>query len=77
MNDEKPGPTGLFPKGKVNKHDQGEIVIGVAADRKNGKVIIDFGMPVKWLAFDPVQAREIAAMLFEKAKEAETPVLVV
>ena len=50
MVDQKLGKTGKYPKGKLNKNDEGALTyaVGVA----DGKIIIDFGTPVKWIGFD-------------------------
>jgi hypothetical protein len=63
------GATGRFPHGHINENDQGEIQIAVAADRKQQKVIIDFGKPVAWIGFDADQARELGEMLIAKGME--------
>ena len=67
---ERPGPTGQFPRGKLQADDDGEIKIGIAADPKKGVVIIDFGAPVTWIGFTADQAIDIAEMLHAKAREA-------
>ena len=62
----KPGPTGKYPQGKLNKDDQGELAIGIATYNRN--VIINFGKEVSWLALPPEQAIEFAQTIIEKAK---------
>lgn len=62
---EKLGATGEFPQGKLTEQDEGEIRMAVGA--ANGKVVIDFGQPTAWVGMDPLQARELAASLMEKA----------
>ena len=52
-NVEKPGATGEFPDGKINKHDEGELKIAIAADTKNGIVVLDFGKPTTWIGLRP------------------------
>jgi hypothetical protein len=47
------GPTGKFPQGKVHANDEGELVIGVAADVAHGQVVVNFGTPVAWFALPP------------------------
>lgn len=62
------GPTGKFPRGKLNEDDEGELTMGVAAD--GGTVILNFGKPVAWVGLPPALARELAASLIKKADEA-------
>lgn len=63
------GATGQFPRGKLNKDDEGEIKVAIAAHHKRGVVVIDFGKPTAWIGFSPEQAVEIAEMLNAKAWE--------
>lgn len=66
--DEEPlGATGKFPMGHLNYSDEGELRFGVAADKRNGKILVEFGKPVAWIALDPHLARELARTLMEKA----------
>lgn len=59
------GATGAFPKGKLNKTDEGELRMAVSS--ANGLVRIDFGKPVAWVAFPANQAKELAALLMQHA----------
>ena len=61
------GATGRFPEGQLCVHDEGEIRFAIAADPKNGKVLIDFGKPVHSLGLTTEQAIELAEMLTAKA----------
>jgi hypothetical protein len=63
------GPSRTFPEGKIDPSDEGEVVIGVAADRAHGSVVINFGTPVRWIALGPDQARELAQFLIARADE--------
>lgn len=67
---ERLGKTGKFPEGQYTNDDEGEIQFGVAADRANRKVIVDFGTPVAWMGMTPEQARELGLLLQQKAAEA-------
>ncbi len=69
----KLGATGQFPRGKIHKTDEGEIVLEVT--HREGNVIIDFGTQVVWLGFPPVEARALAAKIIKHADaiEKETP----
>lgn len=66
MKEQMPGPTGEFPEGRLNEHDEGELMIGLVAHK--GKVVLNFATPVAWLALNPNQAIQIANVLIEKAK---------
>lgn len=65
------GPTGEFPRGKITENDQGELVMGVAADHEHGVVVVQFGSSVHWLGLPPSSARELAASLIRAAGEVE------
>lgn len=62
------GPTGKFPQGKLNAQDDGELQLGVANDGR--KVILSFGVPVKWIGLDPQGAADLASALIAHAREA-------
>jgi hypothetical protein len=61
------GATGQFPQGKVSDDDEGELRLGVAYDKLNGIVRIEFGKPVAWLGLPPPQAIEFAKVLMKNA----------
>lgn len=65
----KMGATGQFPYGKLGKHDQGELTVAMAADRRQGVIRLEFGKPVAWLALPAAHARQMAKLLLEKADE--------
>lgn len=62
------GATGQFPEPKLQPTDEGEIQFTLG--EKDGKVVIDFGTSVHWLAMTPQQAAEFASAVLKKAKEA-------
>jgi hypothetical protein len=67
-----PGATGQFPRGKLNKDDDGELKIAVGQNK--GVVFMEFGKLISWIAMEPAQAEEFARTLLqyvEEAKEAE------
>lgn len=65
---DKLGATGQFPEGKITEEDEGEIRISIG--HAPGKVIMDFGeKPIKWIGFNPVQAKQIAMSLLEHATD--------
>jgi hypothetical protein len=57
------GATGEFPQGKLDDTDEGALRMGVAYDRLNGVVRVQFGKPVAWLGLPPPEARRLAQML--------------
>lgn len=61
------GATGQFPQGKVEDADEGELRMGVAYDKLNGIVRVQFGKPVAWLGLPPPEARQLAALLLQHA----------
>lgn len=61
------GATGNFPEGKLTEHDEGEIQI--ALHEHKGKVIIDFGTPVKWVGLNPEQALDFGKAMVKQAKK--------
>ncbi len=67
----KLGATGSFPYGKTQPDDEGELVIAIAADPRQGVVRLEFGKPVGWLALPSQHAKQLAAMLLEKAQAVE------
>lgn len=70
MTDEdKIGPTGQFPGGKIDPDDQGELAIGLAIDEVRELIIIEFGAHVAWLGLTPQQAIALAADLKDKANK--------
>lgn len=62
------GATGKFPRGKLNDSDEGELQLGVTVNQ--GTVVLAFRKPVAWLGLPPEKARELAAILIERADEA-------
>lgn len=63
------GPTGKYPKGKLNETDEGQL--NMALGIENGKLVLAFGTEVAWLGFDKRSALALAEALIEKAKEIE------
>lgn len=63
------GKTGEHPRGRLTPTDEGGIKIAVGS--KNGAVVIDFGTPVKWIGFSPVEARQLAESLVKHADHLE------
>lgn len=57
------GATGKFPQGHLNDDDEGELKMGVAYDKLNGIVHVEFGKKVAWIGLPPPQAIEFAKLL--------------
>ena len=65
----KLGATGNFPRGQADPQDEGELKLALATDRANGIIRVVFGKPVAWLGLPSEEARQLAALLIEKADE--------
>ncbi len=65
------GATGQFPYGHADAHDEGELTMALAADHAAAIVRIIFGKPIGWLGLPSTEARQLAAMLIEKADEVD------
>ena len=63
----KLGATGEYPLGKLNEDDEGEIAIAIVSVKATGKVLIDFGKPVVWLAMNANQAKGLGELLIKHA----------
>jgi len=61
-----PGSTGKFPEGKLRDDDEGEIRVALTAI--DGKIIIDFGKPVKWIGLGPTDAILLGENLVKRGK---------
>ncbi len=70
MSDDEPGPTGKFPQGSLNKDDEGELKMLISHDGE-GKVIIDFGKPVRWVGMSSTEAVDLARVLISHANARE------
>lgn len=61
----KLGKTNNYPRGKLNKDDEGGVRIAIGI--LDNTVIIDFGTHVTWLGMDYIQALQLADSIKEKA----------
>ncbi len=61
------GATGMYPQGHLNDDDEGELRLGIG--QSEGKVIINFGKSITWIAFDADQAIEIAGTILVEARK--------
>ena len=55
----KLGPTGNFPRGKLNAEDEGGLAIAVGKN-PDGVIIMDFGKEVGWIGLNQATAINIA-----------------
>lgn len=62
-----PGPTGEYPKGKMNEGDEGALQVAVGIE--DGKIVIHFGTPVNWLGLDREEAVQLTSMLMLRVKQ--------
>ena len=67
--EDKLGPTGRHPEGKLTPNDQGEIQLAVGVT--SGKVVLGFGTYISWIGMPPKGARDLAKLLIENAIKAE------
>ena len=69
IKDFKLGATGRFPYGKAGDDDEGELAMAIAVDHGDAIVRLQFGKPIGWLGLPSAHARNLAALLIEKADE--------
>lgn len=62
------GPVGEYPDGKLGPTDSGALVMAVSVD--HGRVVIDFGTQVTWLAWSPDEAEGFANAILKVARAA-------
>jgi hypothetical protein len=61
------GPTGEFPQGKLDDTDEGALKIGIAYDKLDGIIRVEFGKPIAWLGLPPPEAVGLARLLLRHA----------
>ena len=66
---------GEYPDGKLNALDEGALAVMVG--HENGKVVMQFHHPVRWIGFTPQQAVEIAQDMIKQARAIATEPLTV
>lgn len=62
------GAVGSFPEGQLSPNDEGSIQFGLTI--MEGKVLVDFGTPVRSLGMTPQQACDLAGDLVKMARAA-------
>lgn len=76
MTDYLLGATDKFPRGKIDRLDEGQIRFAIAADHKTDTVLINFGSkPISWLGMTADEAIDVANCLLKKAMEIKTKVI--
>lgn len=61
------GPTGDHPHGRIVPHDEGGLMFGVTVF--NGRVIFDFGKPIRSIGFTREGALELAELIRQRAEQ--------
>lgn len=41
-----------YPQGRISGDDDGQLIYGIAADKKNDVVIINYFKPITWIGMD-------------------------
>jgi hypothetical protein len=67
MSEHKLGPTGDFPKGKLDATDEGGLNIAITTYRKT--VRVDFFKPTAWFALPPEEALAFASLIVKHAMD--------
>ena len=70
-NDENPtgvGPTGEYPKGRINADDQGELKVAMGINEEHKRIMIDFGTSVSWLGLGVEEAEAFANGLLDNVR---------
>lgn len=65
--DDKFGPINNYQRGKLNDDDGGEIRVGMYIRDKT--LIVDFGVPVKWIGLDKGSALTLAIGILENVEK--------
>lgn len=65
MSDDKLGPTGDFPNGRLNLDDEGGLNMGIRTE--GGCVRVDFAKEISWFAIGPDDALALASILVRHA----------
>ncbi len=60
------GALGDYTDGKLTPQDEGAIQFAIG--EQNGKVVIDFGTSVHWVAMTPQQAADFASAVLKRAR---------
>ena len=61
------GATGDFPRGRLNRGDEGAL--NIAISHESGVVRLDFGKEVAWIGLPPDEALAFASVIVEHAMQ--------
>lgn len=64
----KPGATGDFSDGKIEKSDQGELNFLILTDKENGILTIEFGAEVSWIGMNKQEALGLSEIIKSRAE---------
>lgn len=67
MSDNQLGATGRFPEGKLNEQDRGELRLAIGT--QNGKLVIDFGTYLSWVALSKEEVIGFIEVLQKKLEK--------
>ena len=58
-----------YSEGRIHATDEGDLSCAITTDHTHGKILMDFGKPVTWLAMTPKDAFAWAQELIKRARE--------
>lgn len=58
---------GEYPDGRLNAHDEGAQLLSITS--VNGKIVMEFPTPTKWIGFTADDAVALANLLIEHARK--------
>lgn len=58
-----------WSEGRIDATDNGDLACAIKTDHEHGKIIMDFGKSVTWLAMTPKDAFAWAQELIKRARE--------
>jgi hypothetical protein len=67
MSDNQLGATGRFPQGKLNEYDEGELRLAMGVT--NGKLVMNFGKPVSWVALTKEEVKGLIEFLEKRLQD--------
>jgi len=59
-----------YPRGKLTQDDEGQLQVRIGI--RDATVIMDFDKPIRWLGMAPNNARDLAALLVQRADEIDS-----
>ena len=65
------GPTGKFPKRKINEDDKGELKVAIMTNHEKNVVVIEFGTTLSWVGLTTDIARAMGEQLISRADDLE------